>query len=436
MQCEGIANSGKRCLSFEPTHGARFCSTHALKAATSDDGSLGPVTMNGRRQCEGITNTITSKQCLSFEEKPGARFCKTHAYQEACQRLGRKCYGYSLACRIPCHKFVPLPDSGPVLAPFCREHADLDRIVRLEQCQWSDEERVRCFRYVPESNERYFCDEHMVHANSEKYSDRPITTASDDILMLIIDNLKPIERVAFALASTSCANLVRAWGTRDMHASRSSAGSLEPIVISTTLRSRFSGTWRFTLVADHSPNWDLVVTRKTLFQTDWSVDKSVHVFSTLSDDSLAALHTAYRRCMQSGMTPRCRCATRVDHLMRPCADGDRVAMPLTGPDLYELTRVRDLFPYLFHSKKPACCMICARAIKTVTKPAVCGDCRTSKQMLIRWCTACHGNMEPLHLARMFWQTQKPLKIKATRAKIRAEKSAKVRSNAALSKNSS
>ena len=114
MQCEGIANSGKRCLSFEPTLGARFCNTHALKSAASDAQSAGRVTKNGRSRCEGITDTTIGKQCLCFEEKLGARFCRTHAYQEACQRLGCICCGQSPSTRVPCSKFVPLPDSGPV----------------------------------------------------------------------------------------------------------------------------------------------------------------------------------------------------------------------------------------------------------------------------------------------------------------------------------
>ena len=364
MQCEGIANSGKRCLSFEPTHGARFCSTHALSRTVVGDES-GHVTKDGRARCEGIINP-RGKQCLYFEEKPGARFCKTHAYQEASQRLGRVCCGsyhdgyYFIGNLTPCSAFVPFPASGPVLPPFCSQHTNQAKSVRVERCQWSDENRACCFRYVPISSSQYFCKEHIVHAKCLRDRSRPITTMSDDLLMTIMDKLLPEERVAFALTSRASASLVKAWGTRDAYASWSSAAALEPIVLQKAPTAQ-----KFTIVAGSDPtDWDVLITRK-------STKKSVVPFSKFSVASLAALNTDFRHCMQSGTTcRRCGCSSRVDRWLTPRPDGPRVAMTLIRIEEDAIAKAKKQFPHLFQSTQAACCPLCSTEVDPLN-PSYC-----------------------------------------------------------------
>jgi len=402
MQCEGIASGGKRCRSYEPTLGARFCSTHILQRSAIDNGSVGYVTEHGKRQCEGITNS-SGKQCRFIQGKHGARFCHLHAYQHDSQKLGRVCCGI-WANGKSCINLVPLPDSGPVLAPLCPSHTYQAKTLRMERCQWADEDGISCVRYLPteSTRQRYFCDQHMVHATSKKYSQRPVTTVPDDILMVIMDKLQPEERVAFALASKACASLVKAWGMRDQPATWSSAATLEPIVVVKICTAK-----KYSIFMGSDPaDLDVVAARK-------ASNPYVGVHRPFSAASLEALNTAYRGCMQSEVASTCPdCIARVDHRMQPRADGDRVSITLKS--IWSLIEnARKEFPFLFKSTG-LFCMFCRDTgnMKDWGHLKLCAACKSrSKEMLAQWCTACHGRPRPLHLARMFWQTQKPRQIK-------------------------
>ena len=182
------------------------------------------------------------------------------------------------------------------------------------------------------------------------------------------------------------------------------------------------------MLADQSINWDLVMTEKRHRHTV-RVDKSVRVLSTLSDAALASVQIVYQRCMQLGKASTCSdCASRVNSQMHRSAGGKYAAMTLIQGDSWPLYVARSDFPYLFQSKKSACCVFCAGARRSKDRSFVCGDCVGKKELLVRWCTACHGKMGPLYLARMFWQTQKPLKIKATKAEIQVDNSSEVLSD--------
>lgn len=394
MQCEGITNSGKRCLCFEPTRGARFCNTHALGRSTHGSGIVDQVTKCGTGRCEGITN-YAGKQCLNYEERPGFRFCIHHAYQDASQKLGRICCG-QWPGGDSCASFVPFPRSGPVLPPFCSKHANQIGYIRLERCQWSNEGRTPCFRYVSIDHTRYFCDTHMVHANSQRFSLRPITTVSDDILMTILDRLQPEERVAFALASKACAGLVRAWGRRDRPTTWASAATLEPIVV-----SKFSTAQSYYVLKGprRSSHYVIHVVREARIA-------SLPILSTFSMASLESLDTEHRRCAQPGKTPTSLdCSSRITLLMAPSA----VAMALKHIPIGSVVCVmKKQFPYLFKLTRSCQCMFCGVDTKSAF---LCQACTMgNKGLLVRWCTACHGSMRALHIARMFWQTQKPGQI--------------------------
>jgi len=395
MQCEGNTSKGKRCLSFELTLGARFCSTHALERETAENESAMYATSHGKKQCEGITKS-SDKQCLSFEEQLGARFCKTHAYQDASQRLGRICCGHS-QFNVPCSNYVPFPDSGPVRPPFCGQHILQSDSVRVERCQWSDEDRECCVRYIPISSDRYFCKEHMMHASSPKYQQRPITNVSDDILLAIMKYLKPEERVAFALASRACATLVKGWGERDLPVVWSSAVALEPVVIS---RAATASNFHLAVVPD-ATDWDVFVTRKGSVL-------SVPFFSTFSVASLAAIDAEYRRCTK--LSRKCwDCMVPIGRNGKSQLGSNRLAMALhkiSDDDVYAAVTN---FPFLFQSIKPACCMVCSGDLQGWPVYHTCTNCRMrQKDILVRWCLVCHGHLGALRIARVFWQAQKSL----------------------------
>lgn len=338
-------------------------------------------------------------------------YCSTHAQQalsaDGVPRI-RLCDGL-IQTYERCFARVPpsLPRDRPA---FCGAHQAQRHLHKTVQCFGVDDAGQRCTQQILwKSPFGKFC---TSHEDQETSFGCPITQLSDDAAAIVLDLLKPYERVAFALCNKSCARLVKSWNRgRDMNLPKSHMLIYRPHEKDVHTRSR-----------------------RTAFNKDFTVELDYNHSMVAGVPKRLQFSSGFRCACVIRRTPGSytMAASRSYDTTNPTTIHD-TASSLHGLLLLRTIRAQ---PYLFGPglKRCVCCkaQLIAKDSKYWSKaPAYktqaiaqrheigevkhddnpetifCRSCDSANAKIeIEWCQKCHGEPTVTALARGYWNVQK------------------------------